>query len=101
MLAATVKFVKNVVIVLCCIAAVVLGALFAFENPDKITPVFWGLQFPPLSLGYYLIFIFVLGLLLGASIILLSKQTQIMGVKKENKKLSRQVRALASTENDA
>ncbi len=98
MLGSVVRFFKYLIIGACCLFAVFVGALFAFENPEKVSPVFWGVSLPALSLGYYLILIFLMGLLVGASIVFSSTQVRLFGVKKENRKLSKQVKALEPTQ---
>ena len=98
MFASALRFIKILVIVACCLFAVFAGAMFAFENPETIQPVFWGLSFPPLSLGYYLIFIFLLGLIVGATLSALGSQIRIRKVRQDNRKLAKKMKSLELTE---
>jgi len=87
--------IKKILIVVLCLSAAILGAVFESENPEKISPVFWGVPFPSLSLGYYLIFLFLLGLFVGVILSQWATQKKLRASRRETKTLKKQVSSLA------
>lgn len=89
MLASLVRTFKKILLICLCIAAIIFGALFAFENTTKISPVLVGLSLPHLSVGYYLIITMVLGLIIGIVLSSWKTQVKLLTLKRELSKLKK------------
>lgn len=79
--------VKKLLLILFCLSALVFGGLFTYENPEKITPVVLGYEFPSLPLGIYLAAVLLVGVLLGFVISLWGSQAKQIRLKRENARL--------------
>jgi len=93
-LSTLIRYIKIVLIVLACLAAVVFGALFTSENADKIQPVLIGVSLPQLALGYYLVLAIILGIIIGSVLTFLGCQNKAFQAKRTNSKLKRRVAEL-------
>jgi len=91
-----IAFTKKAVLILWLLAMIVAGAWFATENPEKISPVFFGILLPQLSLGIYLCGALILGVFLGASLSFMGTQSKMFRVKRERSALSKKVKRLES-----
>lgn len=95
MLSSFLTFIKKIFIVALCIVSLVFGALFAFENPDKITPIVYGNTLPSLSLGVYLVGAFIIGVFLGSIISAWGAQTRLIKLKHGHRRLTKKVGTLS------
>lgn len=77
-----------------CICAAVFGALFAFENGDKVSPVVVGVVLPELAIGYYLVLMMIFGILIGSFLAYLGTQKKVFQAGRASTRLRRKVREL-------
>ncbi len=94
MLSSTFRWVKKILIIVWLISMVFIGAWFAFDNPNKISPILFGTALPNLSLGVYLVGTLIIGILLGASLSFLGAQGRVFRVTRERRALSKEVQRL-------
>lgn len=87
--------IKKVCFLLLCVAAIVLGGFFAYENPETISPTAFSFELPGLSLGYYMVLILVIGLIIGVLISFWSAQLSKLKLKRELSKLKKELKSQA------
>lgn len=93
-IAAVLRRIEVLLSVLLLLLALVAGAWFASENPERVAPIVFGYPTIPLSLGLYICVAALAGLVLGALISYLSTQRRIFQLKRANASKSRQLKKL-------
>lgn len=94
MLKTAFNFIKKVILVVWLIAMLVVGAWFASENPNKVTPLLFGYALPQLSLGIYLSVTLIVGVVIGGTLSFLGTQSKMIKVKRACRTLDKEVKRL-------
>ena len=88
-MSAFVSFIKKTCVLLLCLTALVFGALFAFENPNELSPVLFGQRLPSISMGYYFVCVLAVGISIGFALAIVSMQFKLFQLRKQNRQLQR------------
>lgn len=95
MLKSLFRFIKKLLLIVLCLLAIMIGALFAYENPEKISPIVFGYSLPSLSLGLYLAFILLCGVCMGLMLSFWGSQSKLVRIKVENNRLKKNLKQAA------
>jgi len=73
------------------------GAWLASDNPEPISPILLGINFPELSLGIYISCLLLIGLLLGFFSTFLVTQGRMISRKRELSRARKELESLRSS----
>lgn len=92
------KWLKTISIGLWCLALLIVGCWLVVDNPIGVKPRVMGFILPELSLGFYVCFSVLIGVVLGFISSYLVTEARLFGKKRELRRAQKEVKSLQSSQ---